>query len=108
VAHRRALTRLRRRTQKDKYKKLLGKGMKPVDARSAATVRSPSIPKHDELYADVAVDIAYDGHVSRRNAQRLHSMGLSVKDLGLPSYTSTTRRSRDRSRGSRRGQTRPT
>jgi hypothetical protein len=96
-----------------KYQDLLGKGVKPVDARRRATVQSPSIPAHDELYADVAVDIAYDGHVSRRNAQRLHSMGLSVRDLGLPSYTSTKTQPGPQPRtrnapSSRRGQTRPT
>jgi hypothetical protein len=84
-----------------KYQDLLGKGVKPVDARRRATVTSPSIPSHDELYADVAVDIAYDGHVSRRNAQRLHSMGLSVKDLGLPSYSSTVTPNRPTSAGGR-------
>lgn len=71
-----------------KYQELLKKGVKPVDARRRATVKSPSIPKFDQLYASVALDVAYDGHVSRRNAQKLHQMGLTLKDLGLPSYSS--------------------
>jgi hypothetical protein len=101
------------KAQKDKYKKLVDGGMKPVDARRQTTVRSPSIPTIPELYADVAIDIAYDKHVSRRNAQRLHDLGVTLQDLGLPSYSSTRPQAGPQPRtrnapSSRRGQTRPT
>jgi hypothetical protein len=39
-----------------------------------------------QLYAGIALDVAYDGHVSRTNAARLHKLGIKVSDLGLPSY----------------------
>jgi len=46
-----------------------------------------SNPTVDPLYASVALDMIYDGHVSRQNAERLHKRGLSVDDLNLKSYT---------------------
>jgi hypothetical protein len=54
---------------------------------STKVVKQKAIDKHDPLYTSVALDVLIDGHVSRYNAQRLHSRGLTVKDLGLPSYT---------------------
>jgi hypothetical protein len=47
-----------------------------------------SNPTVDPLYASVALDMIYDGHVSRQNADRLHQRGLTVKDLNLKSYAS--------------------
>jgi hypothetical protein len=50
--------------------------------RSGSTEQRPTtIDKHDPLYASVALDVLIDGHVSRYNAQRLHSRGLKVEDL---------------------------
>jgi hypothetical protein len=40
-------------------------------------------PAADPLYVSVALDMAYDGHVSKTNAKKLHQRGLTVKDLGL-------------------------
>lgn len=44
------------------------------------------IPKAGALYATVAADIYYDGHLSRANEKRLRSAGFSLKRLGLPTY----------------------
>lgn len=43
-------------------------------------------PATDPLYVSAALDMIYDGHVSRTNANKLHKRGLTVKDLGLTSY----------------------
>ena len=52
-------------------------------------VSVPGINKTDELFASVGLDLAYDGHVSDRNRKLLNKLGISVKDLGLPSRGST-------------------
>jgi hypothetical protein len=45
-------------------------------------------PKFGQLPASLALDMAYDGHISRANAQRLHKLGYKVNDLtGAISYT---------------------
>lgn len=43
----------------------------------------PEVKATDEYIASVALDLAYDGHLSTRNMKLLQKMGLSVKDLGL-------------------------
>lgn len=53
----------------------------------------PGINKVDQLWASVALDIAYDGHLSRNNQRKLQSLGYSVRDLGLTSYGDYTRQS---------------
>lgn len=50
------------------------------------------------LLLSVALDVAYDGHVSRENHSKLLARGLSVRDLGLPSYGDYVRRQRARTR----------
>lgn len=46
------------------------------------------VPKFGQLAASLALDMAYDGHISRANAQRLHKLGYKVDDLtGAISYT---------------------
>lgn len=54
------------------------------DPKTGAKGKLPGIPKTDELYASVALDLAYDGHVSDRNRKLLNDLGISVKQLGLP------------------------
>jgi hypothetical protein len=49
-------------------------------------------PTADPLYVSVALDMAYDGHVSRINARKLHARGLTVKDLGLVGTTEFKRK----------------
>jgi hypothetical protein len=53
------------------------------------------------LLLSVALDVAYDGHVSRENHSKLLARGLSVRDLGLPSYGDYVRRQRARTRRAR-------
>lgn len=51
------------------------------------TVNTPGRKANDELTASVALDLAYDGHISRRNVQRLHDQRFSLKTLGLADRT---------------------
>lgn len=54
---------------------------------SAGTpVQTPEVPGIGGLLASVAADMYYDGHVSRKNQQRLNQARLSVRKLGLTSY----------------------
>jgi hypothetical protein len=47
----------------------------------------PGIPSFGQLAATLALDMAYDGHISRANARRLHRLGYRVKDIaGAVSY----------------------
>jgi hypothetical protein len=74
----------------------------------------PGVPKiGHQLLLSVALDVAYDGHVSRANHRALLHRGLSVRDLGLPTYGQWRRRSRRASAPSplapgANGQSRPT
>lgn len=43
-----------------------------------------SVPAFDPLWASVALDIAFDGHISRNNVKRLHARGIKVDPLGYP------------------------
>lgn len=46
------------------------------------------VPKFGQLPTTLALDMAYDKHISRANAQRLHQLGYKVNDLtGAVSYT---------------------
>jgi hypothetical protein len=54
-------------------------------------------PAADPLYVSVALDMAYDGHVSKRNAEKLHQRGLTVQDLGLKSATQAVKDRTNRS-----------
>jgi hypothetical protein len=56
------------------------------------TKATGSLDKHDPLWTSVALDVLIDGHVSRYNANRLHSRGLKVEDLGFPSYGDYTKK----------------
>jgi hypothetical protein len=48
-------------------------------------------PTADPLYVSVALDMAYDGHVSKSMLGKLHQRGLTVQDLGLKSATQAKR-----------------
>jgi hypothetical protein len=39
-----------------------------------------------QLLASVALDMAYDGHISRRNQKLLHARGIQLKPLGLVTF----------------------
>lgn len=58
---------------------LLVEGQK-ADAKTGAR----AVPAIDQLYASVALDIAYDGHISQANIKRLHARGVKVNALGYP------------------------
>jgi hypothetical protein len=59
-------------------------------ARNIATTKLPAIPSFDELAASVALDIVYDGGISKVNRAKLHGPGggknprYKLRDLGLP------------------------
>jgi hypothetical protein len=60
------------------------------------TKTTPAVPKFDQLVASMALDMAYDGHVSRANANRLHKLGYKVSDItGATSYEDYRKHVRD-------------
>lgn len=102
----------------ERYDELRKKDPNMSEAEAKAKATEPGLPALEpfqEKLASIALDVAYDGHVSRENAKWLHRQGFTLKDLGLPSYTTVkggSRRSRSQRPGNapagRRGQTRPT
>lgn len=62
--------------------------------RQAAKAILNDNPDLDELYVSVALDLAYDGHVSRANAKKLHDRGVKVKGVGK-SYSQYSREARN-------------
>lgn len=64
---------------------LLVNGRPAIKGQSGGTqVTLPAIPRVDPFVASLALDLAYDGHVSARNANRAHKEGYAVGMLGLP------------------------
>lgn len=59
---------------------------KPANRIEAGRTWMGANPGKDPLAVSIGLDVQYDGHVSRANAKKLHDRGLTVKDLGLPSY----------------------
>jgi hypothetical protein len=48
---------------------------------------SASLPKvDDQLYLSAALDMAYDGHLSRRNQRLLHQNQIKIQPLGVTTY----------------------
>lgn len=48
---------------------------------------SQRVPSFGQLTTSIALDMAYDGHVSQQNAKRLHKLGYNVSDVtGAVSY----------------------
>jgi hypothetical protein len=59
----------------------------PETGQKAPTdLHVPGVPKTKALVASVALDLAFDRHLSRASQQELHRRGYSVKRLGFPSY----------------------
>ena len=90
--------------------KRIAAGLSKSDSRSTAaeklvqgtviakgdTSGTRPIPAFRELVASIALDMAYDGHVSRANAQKLHKLGYKVSDLpGAIDYTAYTKHVKD-------------
>lgn len=55
-----------------------------TDPATGEKTQVPGIDKVPSLYASIALDMLYDGHVSARNVAELRRRGLTPKSLGLP------------------------
>lgn len=54
---------------------------------TVVTKTVPGLPKvNSQLLLSAALDMAYDGHLSRRNQQLLHARGIQLAPLGLVTY----------------------
>jgi hypothetical protein len=61
-----------------------------TDPKTGAKIRDPGIPKApSQLALQAALDVVYNGGLSRGTANALHTRGYSVKMLQLPSGTKT-------------------
>jgi hypothetical protein len=61
-----------------------------TDPKTGQKVRDPGVPKApSQLAASIALDLAYDGHVSRRNVAELHKRRLSLNMLGFKGAAGT-------------------
>jgi hypothetical protein len=59
-------------------------------SRSRQKVRDPGVPKApSQLAASIALDLEFDGHVSRRNIAELHKRRLSLNQLGFKGAAGT-------------------
>jgi hypothetical protein len=65
---------------------------------SANKVSVPALPKVGQLALSVALDQAFDSHVSGHNVNELHRRGYSVKTLGFNTTKPKSRRKRAPSR----------
>lgn len=60
-----------------------------VPSEAGRKAGEQGIKKAGQLAASLALDMAYDGRISKQNAARLHKLGYKVDDLiGAKSYTS--------------------
>jgi hypothetical protein len=71
----------------------------PGDRKGAGTKAARAIltekPEVDPLYVSIALDMAYDGHISRPNTKKLKARGIKVADLtGVTSFTDWQRKHR--------------
>jgi hypothetical protein len=73
-------------------------GTKKYPRSQAARDYLSANPGIDPLYVSVALDMQYDGHVSRVNAKKLHTRGLTVKDLGLVDYKTWVKKNKSASK----------
>lgn len=55
-----------------------------TDPKTGAKVKTKGVPKTDQLAASIALDLAYDGAISRRNRQELWKRGFTLDRLGYP------------------------
>lgn len=62
------------------------------DPASNTTTSTPGRKANDELSASIALDLAYDGTISRANIARLHAQRYSLKTLGLADRTAASKR----------------
>lgn len=64
-------------------------------------------PVKSQLLLSAALDIAYDGHLSRRNQKLLHDRGIKIGPLGVRTYGEYLRALSKATRKSPRGRTTP-
>jgi len=61
-----------------------------TDPKTGAKLKDPGMPKApSQLALQAALDVVYNGGISRGTARALHQRGYSVNMLGLPSGTKT-------------------
>lgn len=58
-------------------------GQAVVDPKSGQSVNVPGVDTYGELVASIAADAVYDGHLSRRNVERIHKRKYKVQPLGI-------------------------
>lgn len=76
------------------------KGDRKSGGSAAAAAFLKDNPNADPLFTSIALDMAYDGHISRANTRKLKARGLNVADLqGVKSFTDWQRESRKTRRG---------
>jgi hypothetical protein len=74
---------------------LKGKRLDRHKAAAALTAPSKQFSKGlDPVTASVALDVAYDGHISQYNVDRLHKAGIAVNQLPWPTRRQFERRRR--------------
>lgn len=77
----------------------------------ANPIKVPGVKQQDQLYASIALDVLYDGRISRGNQERLKALGINPAQLGVKaSYTGQVSRpgTAPAGRTGGRGQQRPT
>jgi hypothetical protein len=73
----------------DKAGNPLGEGLTPQEKKQkgARKVTLEKIPAFEpNLKMTAALDVALDGHLSKVTQKKMHAAGLSLKQLGLPTY----------------------
>lgn len=73
------------------------------DGTQATTGGSSAIPSFEELWASVALDLAYDGHISGRNVKKLHDRKIKINSLGYPTGSTKASGAAGYDKGSRPG-----
>jgi hypothetical protein len=64
-----------------------GRESQTVDGdRPGEKIRVPGVKKVDQLWASVALDIEFDGRLSRTNLDRLRKLGYGANMLGIGKY----------------------
>jgi hypothetical protein len=66
-------------------KKKLNRDGTPVTKAVPAVPGVKAIPH--KLFVQAAIDIAYDGHLSKRTTRLLHARGIKIKPLGIRTYS---------------------
>jgi hypothetical protein len=73
---------------KDRYGNVTGtKQERVLDPKTGAQVMTPAVPQaKSRLLLAAALDVAYDGHLSRRTQKLLHDRGIKIAPLGLMTF----------------------